>query len=328
MSSIVETGKKVLQIEAKALENAVNRLDGRFERAVEILFQTKGRVVITGMGKSGLIGKKISATLTSTGTPSVFLHPAEALHGDIGIINNDDVVLALSTSGETLEVVRLVNYIKRIGVKLVSLVGSHNSTLASQSDVSIDCRVEKEACPIGLVPTTSTTLTLAVGDAIAIALMEKKGFKEENFRFNHPGGAIGKKLLKVKHLMHGGSELPLVQVSDLMMDVIRVINEKRFGMAIVVDRIDPGNTAQPDSRVRGVITDGDLRRHVLKDIAFTERNAEQCMTRNPLHIGENNLAVEALKIMEEKLVTSLVVTEGDRLKGLVHLHDLWRTEMI
>jgi arabinose-5-phosphate isomerase len=331
MSSIVETGKKVLLIEAKAIENAVDRLDGRFEQAVEILYQTKGRVVITGMGKSGLIGKKISATLTSTGTPSVFLHPAEALHGDIGIINNDDVVLALSTSGETLEVLRLINYIKRIGVKLVSLVGAPDSTLAAQSDVYIDCMVEKEACPIGLVPSTSTTLTLAVGDAIAIALMEKKGFKEENFRFNHPAGAIGKKLLKVKHLMHKGSELPVVDVSTVMMDVIRVINEKRFGMAIVVDdgdSPDPAVGENHGARVRGVITDGDLRRHVLKDIDFTGSTAGQCMTGNPLGIGEDNLAVEALKIMEEKLITSLVVTKGDKLRGLVHLHDLWRTEMI
>ncbi len=318
--NIVDTGKKVLLTEAKAIEAVLDRLDDKFERSVEILFKTTGRVVITGMGKSGLIGKKISATLTSTGTPSVFLHPSEALHGDIGIINNDDVVLALSTSGETHEVTRLLAYIKRIGVKLISLVGAPDSTLASQSDVYIDCGVEQEACPIGLVPTTSTTVTLAVGDAIAIALMEKKGFKEEDFRFNHPGGSIGKKLLKVKHLMHQGPELPVVGESDVMIDVLKMITAKRFGVAVVVDDA---------SRIKGVITDGDLRRHVLGGMDFGATTAAGCMTQHPLMIGEDNLAVEALKVMEEKRVTSLVVVaEENKLAGLIHLHDLWRTEMI
>ena len=318
--NIVDTGKKVLETEAKAIEAVLDRLDEKFEQSVEILFNTTGRVVITGMGKSGLIGKKISATLTSTGTPSVFLHPSEALHGDIGIIHNDDVVLALSTSGETQEVTRLLTYIKRIGVKLIALVGEPSSTLASLSDVYIDCGVEKEACPIGLVPTTSTTVTLAVGDAIAIALMEKKGFKEEDFRFNHPGGSIGKKLLKVKHLMHQGLELPMVTEADLMMNVMKVITEKRFGVALVVDN---------ERRIKGVITDGDLRRHVLAGMDFNATTAAGCMTQHPLVIGEDNLAVEALKVMEEKRVTSLVVVaEGNKLTGLIHLHDLWRTEMI
>lgn len=317
--NIIEIGKKVLATEAKAIENAISKLDENFENAVDIFHNTKGRIVITGMGKSGLIGKKISATLTSTGTPSVFLHPSEALHGDIGIIHSEDVVMALSTSGETQEVVRLLDFIKRIGVKLVALVGNPKSTLAKQSDVYIDCGVEKEACPTGLVPSTSTTLTLAVGDAISIALMQKKGFSEEDFRFFHPGGSIGKKLLKVKHLMHAIPEMPIVKKTQPMSEVLPVINEKRFGIAIVIDG---------DYRVEGVITDGDLRRNLLKGVNFTNANATDCMTRNPLSIDENKLAVEALKIMEEKLVTSLVVTENNRLKGLVHLHDLWRTEMI
>jgi arabinose-5-phosphate isomerase len=316
---IAEIGKKVLAAEASAIENAIKRIDTDFERAVEILYKTTGRVVVTGMGKSGLIGKKISATLTSTGTPSVFLHPSEALHGDIGIIHNDDVVMALSTSGETYEVLRLLNFIRRVGVKLVSLVGNPESSLAKESDVFIDCSVENEACPIGLVPSTSTTLTLAVGDAISIALMETKGFSEEEFRFYHPGGAIGKKLLKVKHLMHTGEELPLIKPSSLMTDVILTINEKKFGIAVVVDE---------DYIVRGVITDGDLRRNLLKGVDFSAASASDCMTKNPLTIGEDNLAVEALKIMEDKLITSLVVAEDKRIKGLLHLHDLWRTEMI
>lgn len=316
---IADIGQKVLAAEAKAIENAISRIGEEFEQAVNILYEAKGRVVVTGMGKSGLIGKKIAATLTSTGTPAVFLHPSDALHGDIGIIADNDVAMALSTSGETFEVLRLLDFIKRIGVKLVSLVGNPSSSLAKESDVFIDCSVENEACPIGLVPSTSTTLTLAVGDAISIALMDKKGFNEENFRYYHPGGAIGKKLLKVKHLMHTGVELPVVKSSMLMMEVLPVMNEKKFGIAIVVD---------DDANVAGVITDGDLRRYLLKGVIFTSAKAADCMTRNPLFIRENNLAVEALKIMESKLITSLVVVEDNRLKGLLHLHDLWRTEMI
>ena len=317
---ILETGKKVLGIEAKAIQNAIKKLDSQFEEAVNILLNTKGRIVITGMGKSGIVGKKISATLTSTGTPSIFLHPSEALHGDIGIINSDDVVLALSTSGETIEVIRLINYIKRIGVKLISMVGSPNSTLALESNVFIDCSIEEEACPIGLVPTASTTLTLAMGDAISVALMQEKGFSEEDFRFYHPAGSIGKKLLRVKHLMHRGEELPLVKLHDTMKSVLAVIDEKHFGVAFVID----------DSvKIRGNITDGDLRRLMLREIDFSNASAEQVMTRNPLTIEENQLAVEALKILEDHLITSLVVIDGkNQVTGLIHLHDLWRTEMI
>ncbi|MCU0285402.1 MAG: KpsF/GutQ family sugar-phosphate isomerase [Acidobacteria bacterium] len=316
---IAHIGQKVLAAEAKAIENAISRIGEEFEQAVNILYDTKGRVVVTGMGKSGLIGKKISATLTSTGTPSVFLHPSEALHGDIGIIADNDVVMALSTSGETYEVLRLLVYIKRIGVKLVSLVGDPLSSLAKASDVFIDCGVENEACPIGLVPSTSTTLTLAVGDAISIALMDKKGFSEENFRYYHPGGSIGKKLLMVKHLMHVGEELPLVTPYMFMTNVLPIMSEKKFGIAIVVD---------DEFNVAGIITDGDLRRLLLKNINFASTQAADCMTRNPMSIREDNLAVEALKIMESRLITSLVVLENNRLKGLLHLHDLWRTEMI
>ncbi|MCP5048704.1 MAG: KpsF/GutQ family sugar-phosphate isomerase [bacterium] len=317
--NIVEIGKKVLRTEADAIEQAVPRIDKQFERAVSILFKTTGRVVTTGMGKSGLIARKISATLTSTGTPSVFLHPSEALHGDIGIIHESDAVIALSSSGETHEVVRLLDYIKRIGVKLVSLVGRTDSTLARESDVFLDCSIKSEACPTGLVPSTSTTLTLAIGDALSIALMEKKGFGEEDFRYYHPGGSIGKQLLKVKHLMHTGGDLPVVHENDLMSDVLAIMTEKKFGIAVVVEE---------GAYLKGIITDGDLRRNLIKNVDFSRSVAVQCMTSNPMSIGEDNLAVEALKIMEDHLITSLVVTENNRLKGLLHLHDLWRTEMI
>jgi len=316
----IETGKKVLETEANAILNALGKINQQFATAVSILFECRGQVVVTGMGKSGLIGRKIAATMTSIGSPALFLHPAEAIHGDIGIIHPQDVVIALSTSGETEEVIRLLNYIKRLGIRLIALIGNPDSTLARQSDVFIDCSVEKEACPIGLVPSASSTLTLAVGDALSIALMEKRGFSEENFRDLHPGGALGKKLLKVKHLMHSGEQMPVVDVQALMENVIRVINEKKFGIAIVV---------KEKNRVAGVITDGDLRRLFLKGTNFAKTKAADCMTVNPLSIGEDKLAVEALKIMEDRAVTSLVVQDGaNRLSGLLHLHDLWRTEMI
>ncbi len=316
----IETGKKVLQTEANAILKALHRIDHRFEAAVDILFSCRGQVVVTGMGKSGLVGRKIAATMTSTGSPAIFLHPAEAIHGDIGIIHPEDVVIVLSTSGETGEVTRMLDYIKRLGIKLIALVGNPRSTLARQSDVFIDCSVEKEACPIGLVPSASSTLALAVGDALSIALMEKRGFSEEDFRYFHPGGQIGKRLLKVKHLMHKGRQMPVADVGARMKSVIRTINEKKFGVAIVVrDRV----------HVAGIITDGDLRRLFLKGTDFAAARASACMTAGPLCIGEDKMAVEALKIMEDRAVTSLIVVDDkNRLRGLLHLHDLWRTEMI
>jgi len=316
--SIIETGIKVLETEAKALTTAIRRIDKSFEQAVKILLNTEGRVVITGMGKSGLIGRKISATLTSTGSPSVYLHPSEALHGDIGIINELDSVMALSTSGETEEVLRLINYIKRINVKLIALVGDMNSTLAKESDVAIDCSVENEACPIGLVPSTSTTLTLAVGDALSIALMVEKGFSEEDFRFYHPGGSIGKKLLKVKHLMHKGDELPIIEPNMSLSEAVKIIDEKRFGVGIV-----------NNNKNIGIITDGDIRRFLIKGVNFEKSIVKDNMTKNPLTICENSLAVEALNILEKHKITSLIVVdEANKLKGLLHLHDLWRTELV
>ncbi len=309
-----------MEIEANAIQKAIARIDRDFARAVDLLFQSQGQIVVTGMGKSGIIGRKIAATLTSTGTPAVFLHPAEAIHGDIGIINPQDLVIAISTSGETEEVVRLLNYIKRLGIKLIAMVGNPQSTLARQSDVTLDCGVEQEACPIGLVPSASSTLTLAIGDALSIALMQKKGFSEENYRFFHPGGSIGKKLLRVKHLMHTGAQLPVVDSGLGMQEVIRVINEKKFGVTVVVEK---GN------HVAGVITDGDLRRAFLRGVDFSKSTAADCMTRNPASIDEERLAVEALKLLEERSITSLVVKNNrNELLGLLHLHDLWRTEMI
>jgi len=317
--SMIDTGKEVLEIEAGAISRSIKKLDHNFDRAVEMMFNLSGRIVVTGMGKSGLIGKKISATLTSTGSPSVFLHPSDALHGDIGIINADDVVVALSTSGETHEVIMLLNYIKRLGVGLISLVGDMNSSLAKESDVVIDCSIEKEACPIGLVPTASTTLSLAMGDALAVSLMRKKGFGEDDFRYNHPGGNIGRKLLKVKHCLHLPGEFPVVKRTSLMMDVIKIVDEKKFGAAVIADE---------DMNIEGIITDGDLRRAFLKGDSFAGAAVSDFMSLNPTTISPDSLAVEALNLMEEKKITSLIVAEENKLKGFVHLHDLWRTEMI
>ncbi len=318
--NISDIGKKVLSIEAEAIMSSIPRIEKNFEKAVELICSTKGRVVITGMGKSGLIGKKIAATMTSTGTPSVFLHPSEALHGDIGIIRSDDIVLALSSSGNTAEIVELINYIKRIGVKLISLIGNLDSIMADQSDVYLDCSIEKEACPIGLVPTTSTTLTLAVGDAISVALMEKKGFTKDDFLLNHPGGNIGKKLLKVEHLMHTGDDLPIAYMSTSIKEIIKLINEKKFGSCII---------ASAENKLVGIITDGDIRRGIIDKQNFLTCTASDIINETPLSIKKDILATEALRLLEEKKITSLiVVNEKDLITGLLHLHDLWRTEMI
>ena len=316
----IETGKKVLGIEARAISRIAGRLDSSFSRAVELLLNNRGRLVVTGMGKSGLIGKKIAATLTSTGTPALFLHPSEAIHGDIGILQTGDVVLALSSSGETAEVLRLLTLIRRLGSPLIALVGSMASTLARESDVALDCSVEQEACPTGLVPTTSTTVALAMGDALAVALMEGRGFSEEDFRFNHPGGNIGKKLLKVRHLMHPAEVTPRVEPDCSLSRALDVMDAFRFGLVLVVDA---------GGRLCGIFTDGDLRRFLLKNRELDDTPIHEAMSSHPYRIGGERLAVEALAVMEEKHVTALaVVGESDQLEGLVHLHDLWRTEMI
>ncbi len=316
---MIETGKEVLEIEARAILRSIEKLDSKFENAVEILFHTKGRVIVTGMGKSGIIGKKISATMTSTGTPSIFLHPSDALHGDMGIINDEDTILALSTSGETSEVVKLLIYLKRIGIKIVSLVGNPKSTLASNSDVFLDCEIEKEAGPVKMVPTVSTTLMLAMGDALSVALMRKNNFSENEFRNFHPGGEIGKKFLKVGDCMKKGDDLPVAFRDDLMEDVIRIIDSKKLGVVVITDK---------QKNIMGIITDGDLRRAFLKGENFLNGKASDFMTINPAVINMSNLAVEALNVMESKKITSLIVTSGNKLAGILHLHDLWRTEMI
>jgi arabinose-5-phosphate isomerase len=311
--------KKVLETEAAAILALVDRLDDRFDRAVRILLDCRGRVIVTGMGKSGIICRKIAATLASTGTPAFFLHPAEAVHGDLGVIQGEDVVLAVSNSGETHELLRLVETIKRLEARLLTICGNAGSTLAQVSDVALDCQVSEEACPLNLVPTASTTAALALGDALAMTLLVAKGFREEDFANLHPGGKIGKRLMRVEQLMHTGESVPIVALATPMRDVVREISGKGLGMTCVADE---------QHRLAGVITDGDLRRHMSASINLLDRTAADIMTRNPMTIAGGTLAVEVLNIFEQRKITSIIVVDQDRrIEGVVHLHDLWRTEV-
>lgn len=311
--------RKVLQTEAAAILALVDKLDDRFEQAVRVLLECRGRVIVTGMGKSGIICQKIAATLSSTGTPAFFLHPAEAIHGDLGVLQAEDVVIALSYSGETDEVLRLLETIKRLGARLISITGTCTSTLAKASDVALDCGVSEEACPMNLVPTASTTAALALGDALAMTLLVAKGFKQEDFANLHPGGKLGKRLMRAEHLMHGGEQAPVVADDTPMSKVFHVMSSKGLGMTCVVDG---------QGRLIGIITDGDVRRHMEAGTDLRERVAKDVMTRNPVTIASSTLAAEALHILEQRKITAIVVVNGERrVEGVVHLHDLWRTEL-
>ena len=316
-----DVARQVFEIEAQAILGLRDRLDASFERALDLLLACQGRVVVTGLGKSGLIGQKISATLASTGTPSLFLHPVEALHGDLGRIVKGDVVLAVSYSGESPELLALVPAIKRLGVPLVSLTGNPRSSLASASDAALDVGVSKEACPLGLAPTASTTAALAMGDALSMALLERRGFTVEDFAVLHPGGQIGKKLVRIEDVMHSGDHVPVVRPGTQMKDVLFEMTRKRLGMTTVADE---------SGRLLGVLSDGDLRRLMERHGPRTlELRAEECMTRDPATIGPKEIATRALDLMESRRITSLIVVdERGAVIGGVHLHDLWNTEMI
>jgi arabinose-5-phosphate isomerase len=338
--SVKSIGANVVRIEAEALRALSDRIAGPmavdFERAVDLLNACAGRVVVTGMGKSGIVGRKIAATLSSTGTPALFLHPAEAIHGDLGVIVAGDVVVALSASGETEELLRLLATVKRLRTKLISLTcdslhrgnaqsPKNLSTLAAAADVALDCSVAQEACSLGLAPTASTTSMVALGDALAVALAEKKGFREEDFADLHPGGKLGKRLARVEQLMHSGDALPRVSPGTKMTEVIYEMSRKGLGLTTVID----------GERLIGVISDGDLRRQLekhgrtpgSKDVL--ELTARECMTADPKTIAPDEFATAALAVMEERKITSLVVTDRQRrVLGIVHLHDLWGTESI
>jgi arabinose-5-phosphate isomerase len=311
--------KRVLQTEAAAILALVDRLDHRFEDAVRLLLECHGRVIVTGMGKSGIICRKIAATLASTGTPAFFLHPAEAIHGDLGVLQPADVIVGVSYSGETEELLRLLETIKRLGASLVAITGDCSSTLGRAADVALDCRVSEEACPLNLVPTASTTAALALGDALAMALLVAKGFRQEDFANLHPGGKLGKRLMRVEQLMHGGDQAPVVSLAAPMRDLIYEMSRKGLGMSCVVD--DAGVLV-------GIVTDGDLRRHMSAATTLMELTAADVMTRHPITISPDTLAVEALNVLEQRKITAIVVVDGGRkVQGVVHLHDLWGTEM-
>ncbi len=318
LSADLSLARKVLETEAAAVLGLIDRLDERFERAVDLLAGCRGRVIVTGMGKSGIICRKIAATLSSTGTPAFFLHPAEAVHGDLGAVQPEDVVLAVSYSGATEELLRLLETIRRLGARLIAVTGFPESPLGQAADVTLECRVLEEACPMNLVPTASTTAALALGDALAMTLLVRKGFKPEDFAHLHPGGLLGKRLMRVEQLMRTGQQVPLVKPATLMKDVIYEMSSKGLGMTCVAD----------EGRLAGIITDGDLRRHMSTTPDILTRTAGEIMTRHPITIGRSALAVEALHIMENRKITSLIVVdEHGRIEGVLHLHDLWRVQM-
>ena len=320
---IADEARRVIRTEAEALLMLADRIDATFEKAVELILATTGRVVISGMGKSGLIGQKIASTMASTGTPALFLHPAEGIHGDLGMIMKGDVVIAISNSGETEELLRILPVIKRLGAQLIGMSGNSSSTLARSSDVVLDVSVKEEACPLGLAPTASTTATLAMGDALAVSLLVQRGFKAEDFAIFHPGGSLGKKLfLRVEDLMHSGDALPLVSDDVMMKDVLFVISAKRMGVTGVTDG---------SGKLMGVITDGDLRRALEHGLGIFDQRASEIMKLNPLRIKRDELAAAALQVMEKYSITSLFVFEDDGCNtpcGIIHLHDILRAGIV
>lgn len=317
---IIEQAKKVLNIEAEAVSALIDRINESFVRAVDLIYSCKGKVVVTGVGKSGLIGQKIASTLASTGTPSFFMHPAEGLHGDLGMLSRGDLLIAISNSGESEEVSQILPVVKRLGLPLIAMTGNLSSTLAKAGDAVIDISVREEACPLGLAPTASTTATLAMGDALAVAVLDKRGFEKEDFALLHPGGSLGKRLLlRVSEIMHKGKDVPIVREEALMKEALFEITSKRLGITGVVD----GN-----GLLKGAITDGDLRRAMEKGIDILHSKASDIMTKNPKRIEAGSLAAEALQKMEQHSITSLFVMDGESIAGVVHLHDLLKAGVV
>jgi arabinose-5-phosphate isomerase len=314
-----EIARRVLTIESEAVAALAARLDTQFERAVDLMVGCKGRVVVTGMGKSGIVCQKIAATLSSTGTPAYFLHPAEALHGDIGLLVPGDVVLIVSNSGETEELVRCYELIRRVGVPIVAFTGRPDSTLARHADVNVDVSVAREACALDLAPTASTTAALAMGDALAVACYERRGFTAEDFARRHPGGRLGRKITEVRELMRRADAVPRVPPSASMVEAVQEMTAKGLGMTCVVDAA---------GRLAGILTDGDLRRLMLKSDRPLTGSVADAMTARPVTIAGKALAAEALRIMEDRKITSLAVVDGEvRLEGVLQIHDLWRTQL-
>jgi arabinose-5-phosphate isomerase len=317
----IAKAKEVLKIEAKAIQELIKRIDSNFAKAINLILKSTGRIIVTGMGKPGFIAQKISATLSSTGTPSLYLHPADALHGDLGRVTEDDCLIAISNSGETEEIIRLLPIIKRIGAVLISMVGNTNSTLARNSDCVLDVSIKKEACPLGLAPTTSTTVMLAMGDALSIALQQKKGFKAEHFALYHPGGNLGKKLLlRVGDIMRRGHANPVVKENRLVRDVLPEITRARAGSASVVDK---------KGKLRGIFTDGDLRRHLRAKGDITNKKIKEVMTKNPTTVRSDMMAVDALHILQSKKIDEVpVVDKNKKPVGLLDVQDLLKAGLV
>lgn len=323
MINLLEVAKEVINIERDAITDLEKRLDKSFVKACEILYNCKGKVVVTGIGKSGIIGQKIASTLASTGTPAFFMHPAEGLHGDLGVLSRNDVVIAISNSGQSEEIVKILPIIKRFGVKLIVMTGKKRSVLAKAGDVVLDIGVKKEACPLNLAPTASTTVTLVLGDALAVALIKLRGFSEDDFAIRHPGGALGRRLLlKVSDIMHQGKDIPLVNENTLMKDTIYEITSKKLGITGVISE---------NGDLIGVITDGDLRRALEKYRDILSKKAGEIMTKNPKWILKDELAAKALETMERYSITSLFVFEKESIRkpvGIIHLHDLLKAGVV
>jgi len=318
---IIDNAKKVLRIECEAIERLIDTIDDEFKIAVEYILDLKGKVVVTGMGKSGIICKKIASTLASTGTPAIFLHPAEAAHGDLGMIVRDDIVIAISNSGNSEETVNILPVIKRMGIKLISITGNPDSVLAKLGDVVLLVDIKEEACPMGLAPTASTTATLALGDALAISLLEERDFSAEDFALVHPGGSLGRRLLvTVADMMHTGDDIPIVKENTLVKDALFEITAKRFGVTGVVNG---------DDSLLGIITDGDLRRALEKDGDILNKHAADIMTAAPKMIVKDALAGRALNVMETYSITTLFVCDAEkRIEGIVHIHDLLKKGVV
>jgi len=316
----IEEARRVLLIEAEAIRCMADRIGEEFIRALELIENCPGRVVLTGMGKSGLVGRKIASTFASTGAPAFFLHPAEAVHGDIGMLSRDDVVIILSKSGETKEVIELLPTFKRMGLKMIALTGAPDSTLGKAADVALDTSVKEEACPLNLAPTASSTAALAMGDALAITLFKRRGFTEEDFASLHPGGALGRRLLRVKDLMHTGEEMPIVAEKEKFEKILLEMSAKRMGHTGVVDK---------KGKLVGVITDGDLRRALAGGGSLSDKTAKELMTPNPKQVAGDALAARALKIMESHSITALFIMDDSKIpEGIIHLHDILKAGVV
>ena len=318
----ISTARRVLEIEARAVKSLIEKLDGDFTKAVDMILAASGKVVVCGMGKSGIIGQKIASTLASTGTSAFFLHPAEGVHGDLGVLMKNDILLAMSNSGETEELVKIIPIVKRMGIKMIAMTGRKRSTLAKYADVTLDVGVKEEACPLGLSPTASTTACLAMGDALAVALIERRGFKAEDFASLHPAGSLGRKLMRVEELMHTGEHVPSVKAGASIKEAVLEMTAKRLGMTGVFK----------GTRLVGVVTDGDLRRALEKGSSdILDRKVEELMSRSPKVVERTSLAGTALRLMEEHSITALFVREGGRslsIAGVVHLHDLIKAGVV